>query len=169
VQVDTVDVRSLTGVIVKHFTAADVVSRWSVAEVAGTATASVAVRVLDALAERLPYAVRAIQVDGGSEFMAEFEAACQTRRIRLFVLPPRSPKLNGCVERTNRTWREEFYACTAAASTVSALSAAAREWETVYNTIRPHQALSYQTPAAWLQSWQAEHLPSAHTSAEGRV
>ena len=169
VQVDTVDVRPRPGVIVKHFTAADVVSRWSVAEVAGTATASVAVRMLDALASRLPYPVRAIQVDGGSEFMAEFEAACQTRRIRLFVLPPRSPKLNGCVERTNRTWREEFYACTAAASTVSALSAAAREWETVYNTIRPHQALSYQTPAAWLQSWQAEHLPSAHTSAEGRV
>ena len=113
---------------------------------------------------RLPYPVRAIQVDGGSEFMAEFEAACQTRRIRLFVLPPRSPKLNGCVERTNRTWREEFYACTAAASTVQALSAAAREWETVYNTIRPHQALSYQTPAAWLQSWQAEHSNTDDTS-----
>ena len=119
VQVDTVDVRPRPGVILKHFTAADVVSRWSVAEVAGTATASVAVRMLDALASRLPYPVRAIQVDGGSEFMAEFEAACQTRGIRLFVLPPRSPKLNGCVERTNRTWREEFYACTTAASTVS--------------------------------------------------
>src|SRR5215204_2828221 len=105
VQVDTVDVRPRPGVILKHFTAADVVSRWSVAEVAGSATASVAVRMLDALACRLPSPVRAIQVDGGSEFMAEFEAACQTRGIRLFVLPPRSPKLNGCVERTNRTWR----------------------------------------------------------------
>ena len=111
--------RPRPGVILKHFTAADVVSRWSVAEVAGAATASVAVRMLDALACRLPYPVRAIQVDGGSEFMAEFEAACQTRGIRLFVLPPRSPKLNGCVERTNRTWREEFYACTTAASTVA--------------------------------------------------
>src|SRR5918993_370382 len=57
-----------------------------------------------------------IQVDSGSEFMAEFEAACQTRAIRLFVLPPRSPKLNGCVERTNRTWRDEFYACKPAAA-----------------------------------------------------
>jgi len=164
VQVDTVDVRPRPGVILKHFTAADVVSRWSVAEVAGTATASVAVRVLDALATRLPYPVRAIQVDGGSEFMAEFEAACQARGIRLFVLPPRSPKLNGCVERTNRTWREEFYACTSAASTVGALGAAAREWETVYNTIRPHQALGYHTPAAWLDIWRAEHAPSAETS-----
>jgi transposase InsO family protein len=163
IQVDTVDVRPRPGVLLKHFTAADVVSRWSLAEVAGTATASVAVRVLDALAARLPYPVRAIQVDGGSEFMAEFEAACQTRGIRLFVLPPRSPKLNGCVERTNRTWREEFYACTTAASTVGALAAAAREWETVYNRVRPHQALGYQTPAAWLATWQAEHQAMAST------
>jgi transposase InsO family protein len=170
IEVDTVDVRPRPGVILKHFTAADVVSRWSLAEVAGTATASVAVRMLDALATRLPYAVRAIQVDGGSEFMAEFEAACQTRGIRLFVLPPRSPKLNGCVERTNRTWREEFYACTSAASTVGALGAAAREWETVYNTIRPHQALGYLTPAEWLATWAAEHPDSEYThSFEGRV
>jgi len=170
VQVDTVDVRPRPGVILKHFTAADVVSRWSVAEVAGTATASVAVRMLDALASRLPYPVRAIQVDGGSEFMADFEAACQMRGIRLFVLPPRSPKLNGCVERTNRTWREEFYACTTAASTVTALGAAARAWETVYNTIRPHQALGYQTPAEWLASWQADQAHLNNTSlAEGRV
>ena len=170
VQVDTVDVRPRPGVILKHFTAADVVSRWSVAEVASTATASLAVRILDALAERLPYPVQAIQVDGGSEFMAEFEAACQTRGLRLFVLPPRSPKLNGCVERTNRTWREEFYECTPAAATVAALGAAAREWETVYNTIRPHQALGYQTPAEWLQAWRAEHQPTRNTNlAEGRV
>jgi len=170
VQVDTVEVRPRPGVIVKHFTAADVVSRWSIAEVAGTATASVAVRILDALATRLPYPVRAIQVDGGSEFMAEFEAACQARGIRLFVLPPRSPKLNGCVERTNRTWREEFYACTAAASTVGALAAAAREWETVYNTVRPHQALSYQTPVAWLATYQAQHPEFEYRHAsEGRV
>jgi len=170
VQVDTVEVRPRPGVILKHCTAADVVSRWSVAEVAGSATASVAVRMLDALAERLPYPVRAIQVDGGSEFMAEFEAACQTRAIRLFVLPPRSPKLNGCVERTNRTWREEFYACTSAASTVTALGAAARAWETVYNTVRPHQALGYQTPAEWLQAWRVEHSNTDGTNlSEGRV
>jgi len=52
--------------------------------------------------------VKAIQVDGGSEFKADFEAACQARGIRLCVLPPRSPKLNGCVERGNRTHREEL-------------------------------------------------------------
>ena len=44
-----------------------------------------------------------ISIDTGSEFMAEFEAACAARGIRLFVLPPSSPKLHGAVERANRT------------------------------------------------------------------
>jgi len=38
-----------------------------------------------------------------------FEEECQKRGIKLFVLPPYSPKLNGGVERANRTHTEEFY------------------------------------------------------------
>jgi putative transposase len=41
--------------------------------------------------------------------MAEFEEACCALGIALFVLPPRSPKLNGHVERMQRTFKEEFY------------------------------------------------------------
>ena len=48
-------------------------------------------------------------MDGGSEFQAAFEMECQRRELKLFVLPPRSPKLNGCVERAQRTHTEEFY------------------------------------------------------------
>jgi hypothetical protein len=58
----------------------------------------------------MPFGVRALQVDGGSELMAGFEEACHGRGIALFVLPPRSPELNGSVERANRTPTEEFYA-----------------------------------------------------------
>ena len=47
----------------------------------------------------MPFPVKAIQVDGGAEFEAIFEAECQRRDIKVFVLPPRSPKLNGGVER----------------------------------------------------------------------
>jgi len=57
----------------------------------------------------MPFKVRALQVDGGSEFYSEFEEECERRKIRLFVLPPKSPKLNGCVERAHRTHTEEFY------------------------------------------------------------
>lgn len=87
--------------------------------------------------------------------MAEFEATCQAKGLRLFVLPPRSPKLNGAVERANRTHAEEFYECSQAAPTVAELGAELRAWETVYNTVRPHQALGYRTPAQFLAARKA--------------
>ena len=152
VELDTLDIRPLSNLIYKQFTARDVVSRWDTLELGRRATAAAAADVLDRLAERMPFPVRAISIDNGSEFMAEFEAACQARGIRLFVLPPRSPKLHGAVERANRTHTEEFYEVTDAEPELGPLQAALRDWETVYNTIRPHQALGYLTPAEYLAS-----------------
>ena len=152
VQLDTLDVRPLPGEVFKQFTARDVVSRWDVLELRTTASSRSATAILDALAARMPFAVRALSVDNGSEFMAEFEQACAARGIALLTLPPRSPKLNGSVERANRTHTEEFYEVTDAEATLAALGPALRDWETTYNTIRPHQALGYLTPAEYLAS-----------------
>ena len=60
----------------------------------------------------MPFPVRAIQVDGGAEFEAIFEGECQKRGIKFFVLPPRSPKLNGGVKWAHRIHTEEFYEVT---------------------------------------------------------
>jgi putative transposase len=128
------------------------VSRWDVCELRTTASARQATAILDALAARMPFRVRAISVDNGSEFMAEFEAACAARGIALLTLPPRSPKLNGAVERANRTHTEEFYEVTDAEPELGPMQAALLDWEHVYNTIRPHQALGYLTPAEFLAS-----------------
>ena len=75
VQIDTMDARPEPGVVLKQFTTVDVVSRWSVPTIASNATALLASRALDHVIARLPFPVKAIQVDGGSEFMAEFEDA----------------------------------------------------------------------------------------------
>jgi len=152
VQVDTLDVRPLPGLVLKQFTARDVVSRWDVLELRSSASARSAVAILDALAARMPFGIRALSVDNGSEFMAEFEASCAQRGIALLTLPPRSPKLNGSVERANRTHTEEFYEVTDAEATLAELRPALLAWETTYNTIRPHQALGYLTPAEYLAS-----------------
>ena len=152
VQIDTVEIRPSADHPFKQFTARDVISRWDTLEVRRSATARLASEVLDALAARMPFPVRAISVDGGSEFMAEFETACQAREIALFVLPPRSPKLHGAVERANRTHTEEFYEVTDAVLEPDAIRADLLEWERTYNTIRPHQALGYLTPAEYLAS-----------------
>ena len=156
VQVDTLEVRPVLGVILKQFTARDVISRWAVCEVHQRATATAATMFLDTLLARMPFPVRALQVDGGSEFAAGFEQACQQRQLRLFVLPPRSPKLNGAVERAQRTHTEEFYEVTPCSWQVAPLNQELRDWERIYNTVRPHQALGYQTPQQFLARWSAK-------------
>lgn len=150
VQLDTLDVRPLPGLVLKQFTARDVVSRWDVLSLASSARAAAAQAALAALCERMPFPVRAISVDNGSEFMAEFETECARRGIALYTLPPRSPKLNAHVERANRTHTEEFYEVTDAEPELVPLQDALADWETCYNNVRPHQALGYLTPAEWL-------------------
>ena len=163
VQVDTLELSPLPGVRLKQFTARDMVSRWDVMEVFSCATALCARRFLDTLQARAPFPLRAIQVDGGSEFRAVFEAACAEREILLFELPPRSPKLNGRVERANRTHREEFYEVYELPWTVASLNVRLREWEQIYNHIRPHQNLDYLTPDQALETFN-KTAPVSHMS-----
>ena len=80
-------------------------TRRQYAKVFPTATAHIAKACLDEAAERLD--IRAVQVDGGAESWPKFEAACKPRGVPLLVPPPRSPELNGIVERANRTVRIE--------------------------------------------------------------
>jgi len=154
VEVDTVDLRPVPGVILKHFTARDVVSKWDVLGLYSRATANTAAQFLDAILERTPNEVKALQVDGGSEFKADFEALCEERGLPLFVLPPRSPKLNGCVERGNRTHREEFYEVYDLDWSVAGVRPDLLRWEHIYNEIRPHQALGYLTPWEYITQWR---------------
>ncbi|MBA3275710.1 MAG: transposase [Chloroflexia bacterium] len=84
--------------------------------------------------------------------MAGFERACQAKEIALYVLPPRGPKLNGRVERLNGTSRREFRECYNGDLDLPIVQATLREWKVTYNTIRPHQALGYDTRQAFLRS-----------------
>src|SRR5271165_1958876 len=154
VEVDTKEIRMRGGVILKHFSARDVVSRWDVVDLHRRATSLAAARFLEVLLERVPFPVRALQVDGGSEFAAEFELACQQKQLPLFVLPPKSPKLNAHVERSNRTHNEEFYEVYAASDQLPVLNQQLRQWEITYNCVRPHQSLAYLTPLEFVTRWK---------------
>jgi putative transposase len=139
-----------------QLTARDLVSRWDVIQAHTRATAFAATQFLDTLQHRMPFPIRALQVDGGSEFAAEFEQACRPRGLYLFVLPPRSPKLNGAVERANRTHTEEFYQVTPCSLEMNKLNRKLRHWERIYNTVRPHQALGYLTPQQFLHQLSSQ-------------
>jgi putative transposase len=154
VQVDTLDVRPIPGVVRKQFTARDIISKWDTIRVFGGATSLLAAKFLDMLIENSPFPIKAIQIDGGSEFKGVFEETCRQKGIILYVLPPRSPKLNGCVERSNRTHTEEFYEVNDFSFDIKVLNQELLDWETVYNTIRPHQAIGYLTPLEYITKWK---------------
>jgi putative transposase len=59
--------------VYKQFTAGDLVSRWAYSSLHLRATANLARVFLEELLRKCPFPVRAIQVDGGSEFYGEFE------------------------------------------------------------------------------------------------
>ena len=87
---------------------------------------------------RCPFSIRAIQIDGGSEFKGEFESACQAAKIALYVLSPKRPQRNRGVERANGIWRYEFHASYPLPTTIREL--------------RPHQALKQKTPTEHLRA-----------------
>ncbi len=153
VQVDTLDVAILPGERRKQFTARDVISRYDVVEVYWTATARNATAFLDVLERRMPFPVRALQIDGGSEFRGAFETACAARHLPVFVIPPHSPKLQSHVERAQRTHREEFYQVWEVDPDLTEHRGQLQAWAHIYNTIRPHQHLNYLTPLEYCERY----------------
>lgn len=82
--------------------------------------------------------MHAVQVDGGSEFCAEFKQTCQGRKLPLIVWPPYSSKLNTQVEYAQSTCRCEFYECTEMATDRETVRRQWTEVEGTYNRARSH-------------------------------
>jgi len=158
VQLDTTPITLYPGCQRVHITARDVVSRTDVVAAYKHGNSSAAEHFLRHELPRMGFPIRAIQIDGGAEFKANFDRACQALGIKLFVLPPRSPRLNGKVERAHRTHQEEFYDLVEVPEDLVVHNRLLREHEAVYNGLRPHQALGYLTPNEFVARCQADHL-----------
>jgi len=149
VQIDTLFVNIRPDKPIKHFTAYDPVAKWTFGRVSTEASATSAKSLLDKLLREAPFPLRGIQVDGGSEFKSVFEAECQARGLEPFVLPPKRPDLNGCVERAQSTWRYEFYATYDLPHRIDKLQDFVDAFAHRFNHHRPHQALGDRTPAEY--------------------
>ena len=153
VQIDHMTVTK-NGVCMKHFQAWDRKSKFIAAGIYHHAKSSSAKRFLLDFISKAPFKILSIQVDGGSEFMAEFEQTCKELGIPLIVLPPSKPAYNGGVERGNRIFREEFYARQdILADSVGAFRPELNKAVLKYNTYRPHSALKGMTPMQYIQNY----------------
>ena len=81
----------------------------------------------------------------------KFEGACERLHLPLFVLPPRKPKWNGCVERANGTTRYEFYPFYEGALTIVVVNRGIEIYQHYYNHYRPHDGIGLETPMSYYQ------------------
>ena len=162
VEVDTLQVALVPNEIRYQFSARDVVAKFDGLRAYKHLSSMKAAHFLQYLQKKFPFKIKAIQIDGGSEFKKFFEEECEKRDIMLFELPPRSPKLNGHVERANRTHREEFYEVEEVDLSIEEHNRQLEQWQYVYNHIRPHQALDYLTPNEYYQLWLKDQKGECH-------
>lgn len=132
----------------------DLATRVAYAEAVKTASANNTSIVLSHFIDLYHIQVHTIQTDNGSEFLGEFHNYLESRGIDHLFSYPRSPRINGVIERFNRTFQEEHVERTkewwCARDYATAKLTKYLEW---YNSVRPHASLHYQTPMAALKSF----------------
>lgn len=146
VQIDHMVLNTYNGLHLREFRAVDPTTRISTSRIYNSATAINAREFLKEAIKEFDFEIKSIQIDGGSEFMGEFEEYCEEMGIKLYVLPPRSPKINGYVERANETYRYEFWNVYELPDTIEEVRKLLRKFEYKYNCERMHQSLNYLTP-----------------------
>lgn len=100
-----------------------------------------------------------IRVDNGPEFIADAMSQwAKGRGIEIKFIQPGKPYQNGYMERFNRSFREEVLDAYSFARIKDA-QAMAYAWMWVYNNQRPHSALGYQPPVAFLEERLQGYAP----------
>lgn len=104
-----------------------------------------AIAFIDHVVEKFPFRIHTVRTDNGHEFQAKFHWHVEDLGITHRYIKPRTPRLNGKVERSHLTDKEEFYQLLTYTDDVD-LNEKLREWESFYNYHRPHGAHKGRTP-----------------------
>ncbi len=156
VQIDVKFIAPIKGAQKKkyyQFTAIDDCTRLRVLRIYPALNQKTAIQFADYVLERLPFVVQQIQTDNGPEFGSSFHYHVLDKGVGHRYIKPRTPRLNGKVERSHRIDAEEFYRLLEGAVIDDAkiFNNKLREWEDYYNYHRPHGGLGGQTPYERLQ------------------
>lgn len=123
-----------------HYTAVDDCTRIRCLALFDRRTSANSLTFLEQIIEEMPFPIQRIQTDRGLEFFAyKFQERLKKYAIKFRPIKPRSPHLNGKVERSQRTDLEEFYPTVDLQD--SELTQKLRDWQDYYNEFRPHGSL----------------------------
>ena len=131
-----------------QFTAIDDCTRIRVLRIYERNTQKSAIQFIDYVLAKLPFAVEVVQTDNGAEFQSSFHWHLLDRGIGHTYIKPKTPRLNGKVERSHRIDDEEFYRMLdgVVIDDAQVFNNKLQEWEDFYNFNRPHGGLDGQTP-----------------------
>jgi transposase InsO family protein len=110
-----------------------------------------AIKFMDYIVEKFPFRISTVRTDRGHEFQARFHWHVEDQGIRHVYIKPRTPQLNGKVERSHRTDQTEFYQLMTYMEDVD-LIAKLKAWENFYNYDRPHISFDGKTPYEVMRS-----------------
>jgi len=130
-----------------QFTAIDDCTRLRVLRLYPNKKSESAVDFLMNVLDNFPFPVQRVQTDWGTEFFNDFfQSELMEHFIKFRPIKPRSPHLNGKVERSQKTDKAEFYSNLNLKNKKLNLVKLLAEWENFYNRKRPHASLRGKTP-----------------------
>ena len=133
-----------------QYTAIDDATRVRALKVYRRHTQANPIDFINYVVDKFPFRIRTIRTDRGHEFQALFHWHVADLGMEHVYIKPRTPQLNGKVERSHRTDKDEFYQLLTYRDDVD-LEKKLAEWEHFYNYDRPHGAHRGKTPyeALW--------------------
>jgi len=160
IQIDTKHIMLPGGKRFYQFTAIDVLSKRKVMRVCPSESSRNGAKFLEECLVGFPFPIKAVQTDNGSTFLKEFDKLCQVKGIPHYFIYPRTPKQNTYVEISQGADKREFYQQGNVCSLLPVMQRKIKEWEDIWNNVRPHEALGQLTPSEYLLKLQTQRLPT---------
>ena len=160
IQMDTKHIMLAGGKRFYQFTAIDVLSKRKVIRVYPSESSRNGAHFLQECFLNFPFPIKAVQTDNGSTFLKEFDKLCREKKLPHYFIYPRTPKQNTYVEISQGADKREFYQQGNVCSILEVMQRKIKEWEDIWNNVRPHEALNYLTPSEYLFKVQNSRIPT---------
>jgi len=138
-------------------TAIDIFTKYAWCKLVASLSSRQSKLALEEFRGRLPYRIKEVQTDNGSEFLNEFQKYAEEQQITHNFIYPHSPKINGVVERFNRTVQDEFLNRNDYFGVdPNKFNLDLVKYLTWYNNQRPHHTLGLVSPLTFINNLKME-------------
>ncbi len=151
IEMDTVSIWAL-GRKYYFVTAIDIVTKFAWVKMVGSPSSKQTRLSFINFMNNYKHPPRVVQTDNGSEFLGEFDIYLQQTQIKHDFIYQKSPKINGVIERFNRTIQEEFIERNDEYMyDQEKFNQKLTNYLIWYNTKRPHYSLGQIPPTEYMQ------------------